>query len=130
MKPYWPFGSESDLKAHVKSELAKREKAAARPPLEPGSSRVWAEFPDYLNGPSSWWGGTVVRDGGNRLSVVFDDGTLVNIAERDVQRDPPACELDVEEPTEAARALLRDQGITVVPVAPVAGGRSRRSPTK
>lgn len=100
---------------------------------------MWAQFPDYQNGPSSWWGGTVVRvyhDGTRspplrrRLSVVFDDGTLVNIAERDVQRDPPACELDVKEPNEAARALLRDQGITVVPVAPVAGGRSRRSPTK
>ena len=56
-------------------------------------------------------------------SSLFDDGTLVNIAERDVQRDPPACELDVEEPTEAARALLRDQGITVVPVAPVAASQ-------
>ena len=65
-------------------------------------------------------------------SSLFDDGTLVNIAERDVQRDPPDClpKLKVKEPNEAARALLRDQGITVVPVAPVAGGRSRRSPTK
>ena len=91
---------------------------------------MWAEFPGYPNGPSSWWGGTVVRDGGSRLSVVFDDGTLQDIAERDVQHDPPACELDVKEPNEAARAVLRDQGITVVPVAPVAGGRSRRRPTK
>ena len=60
---------------------------------------------------------------------MFDDGTLQDIAERDVQRDPPPClpELEVTEPNEAARAVLRDQGITVVPVAPVAGGRSRRS---
>ena len=139
VKPYWPFNSEHELKAHVERARAKREKAAAkraRPSLEPGSSRVWAEFPGYQNGPSSWWGGTVVvvrrqrYHGHRRLSVVFDDGTLQDIAERDVQHDPPACELDVKEPNEAARAVLRDQGITVVPVAPVAGGRSRRSPTK
>ena len=133
VKPYRPFNSEAQLKAHVESERAKREKAAARPPLEPGSSRVWAEFPDDPNGPSSWWGGTVVvvrrqlYHNDRNLSVVFDDGTLVDVAERYVQRDPPACELDVKEPNEAARALLRDQGITVVPVAPVAGGRSRRA---
>ena len=127
MKPYWPFNSEAQLKAHVERTRATREKAAAkraRPPLEPGSSRVWAQFPDYQNGPSSWWGGTVVRDGGNGLSVVFDDGTLVDVAERYVQRDPPACELDVKEPNEAARALLRDQSITFAPVAPVAGNNA------
>jgi hypothetical protein len=115
VKPYRPLLSEGDLKKHVKSEREKREKAAAKRALEPGSSRVWAEFPGYQNGPSSWWGGTVVavrRPLGHpkRLSVVFDDGTLGDIAERDVQHDPPACELDVKEPNEAARALLSEKG--------------------
>ena len=55
-----------------------------------------------------------VGAGHRNLSVVFDDGTLVDIAERDVQRDPPRdLELEVTEPNEAARAVLRDQGITV-----------------
>ena len=93
---------------------------------------MWAEFPGYPNGPSSWWGGTVVAvrrqryHGHRRLSVVFDDGTLQDIAERDVQRDPPACEFDVKEPTEAALRVLSELGVTVAPVAQVAGGRSRR----
>ena len=131
MKPYWPFNSEAQLKAHVERTRATREKAAAkraRPPLEPGSSRVWAQFPDYQNGPSSWWGGTVVRDGGNGLSVVFDDGTLEDIEDRYVKHDPPAClpELEVTEPTEAALRVLSELGVTVAPVAQVAGGRSRR----
>ena len=118
MKPYRPFNSEAQLKAHVESERAKREKAAARPPLEPGSSRVWAEFPDDPNGPSSWWGGTVVvvrrqrYHGRRRLSVVFDDGSLIDIGERDVKHDPPAClpDLKVTEPNEAARRMLSEQG--------------------
>ena len=73
---------------------------------------MWAQFPDYPNGPSSWWGGTVVRDGGSRLSVVFDDGTQQDIEERDVHHDPPAClpELEVTGPNEAARALLGELG--------------------
>ena len=118
VKPYRPFNSEAQLKAHVESERAKREKAAARPPLEPGSSRVWAEFPDDPNGPSSWWGGTVVvvrrqrYHGRRRLSVVFDDGSLIDIGERDVKHDPPAClpDLKVTEPNEAARRMLSEQG--------------------
>ena len=73
----------------------------------------------------SWPARTCRRSyGGSRLSVVFDDGTLQDIAERDVKHDPPACELDVKEPNEAARALLRDQSITFAPVAPVAGNNA------
>ena len=73
---------------------------------------MWAEFPDDPNGPSSWWGGTVVHDGGSRLSVVFDDGTQEDIEERYVKHDPPAClpELEVTEPNEAARRMLSEQG--------------------
>ena len=99
---------------------------------------MWAEFPGYPNGPSSWWGGTVVvvhrqrycsgYRGHRRLSVVFDDGTLQDIAERYVKHDPPAClpELEVTEPNEAALRVLSELGVTVAPVAQVAGGRSRR----
>ena len=67
------------------SSAASGGNAGLRAPLAPGS-RVYVEFPGYPNGPMgfSWWGGTVYDIEGSDLSIVFDNGDLYDIEEREV----------------------------------------------